>query len=41
MQERYSQSGTFFLPPEPLIEDVREGDIPLDYVVTPEGVFKF
>lgn len=33
--------GLSFFPAEPLIEDVREGDIPLDYVVTPEGVFKF
>ena len=33
--------GLSFFPPEPLIEDVREGDIPLDYIVTPEGVFKF
>ena len=33
--------GLSFFPPEPLIEDVREDDIPLDYVVTPEGVFKF
>ncbi|WP_040357378.1 hypothetical protein [Capnocytophaga granulosa] len=33
--------GLSFFPAEPLIEDVREGDIPLDYVVTPEGVFEF
>ena len=33
--------GLSFFPPEPHIEDVREGDIPLDYVVTPEDVFKF
>ena len=33
--------GLSFFPAEPHIEDVREGDIPLDYVVTPEGVFKF
>ena len=33
--------GLSFFPAEPLIEDVREGDIPLDYVVTPESVFKF
>ncbi|WP_314081488.1 5-formyltetrahydrofolate cyclo-ligase [Capnocytophaga gingivalis] len=33
--------GLSFFPAEPLIKDVREGDIPLDYVVTPEGVFKF
>ena len=33
--------GLSFFPPEPLIEDVREGDIALDYVVTPERVFKF
>ena len=33
--------GLSFFPAEPLIEDVREGDIPLDYVVTPERVFKF
>jgi 5,10-methenyltetrahydrofolate synthetase len=31
---------SFFLP-ELHIEDVREGDIPLDYVVTPERVSKF
>ena len=33
--------GLSFFPAEPLIEDVREDDIPLDYVVTPEEVFKF
>lgn len=33
--------GLSFFPPEPLIEGVREGDIPLDYVVTPKGVFEF
>ena len=33
--------GLSFFPAEPHIEDIREGDIPLDYVVTPEGVFKF
>ena len=33
--------GLSFFPAEPLIKDVREGDIPLDYVVTPEGIFKF
>ena len=33
--------GLSFFPPEPLIEDVREDDIPLDYIVTPEDVFKF
>lgn len=33
--------GLSFFPAEPLIEDVREDDIPLDYVVTPEGIFKF
>lgn len=30
--------GLSFFPAEPHIEDVREGDIPLDYVVTPEGI---
>ena len=33
--------GLSFFPPEPLIEGVREGDIPLDYVVTPKEVFEF
>ena len=33
--------GLSFFPAEPHIEDIREGDIPLDYVVTPEGIFKF
>ena len=33
--------GLSFFPAEPLIEDIREGDIPLDYVVTPKGVFEF
>ena len=33
--------GLSFFPPEPLIEDVREGDIALDYVVTPERVLNF
>ena len=33
--------GLSFFPPESHIEDVREGDIPLNYVVTPKGVFKF
>ncbi|WP_455004110.1 5-formyltetrahydrofolate cyclo-ligase [Capnocytophaga gingivalis] len=33
--------GLSFFPAEPLIEDVREGDIPLDYVVTPERVLGF
>ena len=33
--------GLSFFPPESHIEDVREGDIPLDYVVTPKGVFEF
>ena len=30
--------GLSFFTAEPHIEDVREGDIPLDYVVTPEGI---
>lgn len=30
--------GLSFFPAEPHIEDVREGDIPLDYVVTPDGI---
>jgi 5-formyltetrahydrofolate cyclo-ligase len=30
--------GLSFFPAEPHIEDVREDDIPLDYVVTPEGI---
>ena len=30
--------GLSFFPAEPLIEDVREDDIPLDYVVTPDGI---
>ena len=30
-----------FFPPESHIEDVREGNIPLNYVVTPKGVFEF
>ena len=33
--------GLSFFPPEPPIEDIREGDIPLDYVVTPKEVFEF
>ena len=33
--------GLSFFPPEPLIEDVREGDIALDYVVTPQRVLNF
>ena len=33
--------GLSFFPPESHIEDVREGDIPLNYVVTPKGVFEF
>lgn len=30
--------GLSFFPAEPHIEDVREDDIPLDYVVTPDGI---
>ena len=30
--------GLSFFPAEPHIEDVREGDISLDYVVTPDGI---
>lgn len=33
--------GLSFFPPEERISDVRDGDIPLDYCITPTEVFKF
>ena len=33
--------GLSFFPPNGEIADVSETDIPLDYLVTPEGVFEF
>ncbi|AJH13380.1 5-formyltetrahydrofolate cyclo-ligase [Myroides profundi] len=33
--------GLSFFPPEDHISDVREGDIPLDYCITPTEVYRF
>ena len=33
--------GLSFFPPNEEIADISEADIPLDYLVTPEGVFEF
>jgi 5-formyltetrahydrofolate cyclo-ligase len=33
--------GLSFFPPDPQISDLHEGDVPLDYCVTPTGIYSF